>query len=304
MGRNGTTKQVPWYLFPLWGLLALGVLVVIWGLYGKARLCGQTAKARQAKRAVTHGCALALGQDLTRHHCFRYCNRRSLPPGYFRRAAASLSDGAVYLVLTQSNSPAGEVIGLVTDRTYNHVSLALDRDLHTLVSYNGGDGIAPPGLNPETLGGLLRRPGAAARLYRLPATRAQKQILLRRLGKIDQEGSAYNLLGLLVPYARQPNIMVCSQFVYRLLKLAGLGYFFKDPFRVRPTDFVELAPPGRLTFVGEIRAAARQDGLGEDPIPVLPPAGSSGRRNPPAAPAFPQQAIDIPGKVHYNIFDF
>lgn len=83
MGRNGTTKQVPWYLFPLWGLLALGVLVVIWGLYGKARLCGQTAKARQAKRAVTHGCALALGQDLTRHHCFRYCNRRSLPPRLF-----------------------------------------------------------------------------------------------------------------------------------------------------------------------------------------------------------------------------
>ena len=164
MGRNGTTKQVPWNLFPLWGLLALGVLVVIWGLYGKARLCGQTAKARQAKRAVTHGCALALGQDLTRHHCFRYCNRRSLPPGYFHRAVASLSDGAVYLVLTQSNSPAGEVIGLITDRTYNHVSLALDRDLHTLVSYNGGDGIAPPGLNPETLGGLLRRPGAAGRL--------------------------------------------------------------------------------------------------------------------------------------------
>ena len=80
MGRKGTTERVPWYLFPLWGLLALGVLGVVWVIYGKARLCGQPAKARQAKLAVAHGCALALGQDLPRHHCFRYCNRRSLPP--------------------------------------------------------------------------------------------------------------------------------------------------------------------------------------------------------------------------------
>ena len=89
------------------------------------------------------------------------------------------------------------------------------------------------------------------RVYRLAATRDQKQIMLRRLGKINQEGSAYNLLGLAVPYARQPNIMFCSQFVYRLLRLAGLTYFHKDPFHVRPTDFVEWDDQGRLEFVAE-----------------------------------------------------
>ena len=52
MGRKGTTERVPWYLFPLWGLLALVLLCVVWGIYGKARLCGQPAKARQAKLAA------------------------------------------------------------------------------------------------------------------------------------------------------------------------------------------------------------------------------------------------------------
>ena len=104
----------------------------------------------------------------------------------------------------QSKSPAGEVIGLFTHRDYNHISLALDADLDTLVSYNGGEGIAFPGLNRETVPGLARRAGASLLVYRLPATRHQKQIILRRLGKINQEGSAYNLLGLLFPWPGSP----------------------------------------------------------------------------------------------------
>ena len=90
---------------------------------------------------------------------------------------------------------------------------------------------------------------ASLLVYRLPATRHQKQIILRRLGKINQEGSAYNLLGLLFPVAWQPNQMFCSQFVYRMLRLAGLHYFRKDPFQVRPMDFVDLDAQGALTLV-------------------------------------------------------
>ena len=252
-GMHGSkgTERVPWYLRPLWALLALGVLGVVWGMYGRARLRGRLAEARQARQVAAHGCALALGRDLTRHNCFRYCNRRSLSPDYFARAAATLSDGYVYLAFARSNSPAGEVIGLFTQRTYNHVSLAFDRDLRTLVSYNGGGGGGAPGLNPETLWGLTSRPGAAVRVYRLAATRDQKQIMLRRLGKINQEGSAYNLLGLVLPYAPQPNTMFCSQFVYGILKLAGLAYFQKDPQQVRPTDLLDWDLKGRLSFVAE-----------------------------------------------------
>lgn len=245
------TEAVPWHLRPLWAILVLGILCVVWGTYGKARLAGRPGKARLARRAASPGCALALGRDLTRHSWFRYCTRRSLSPDYFHRAAAALSDGYVYLAFVRSNSPAGQVIGLFTERPYNHVSLALDRDLTTLVSYNGGGPGAAPGLNPETVAELVHRQGACVRLYRLPATRDQKRIILRRLGKIDQEGSAYNLLGLVLPYAAQPNTMFCSQFVYGILKLAGLAYFQKDPLQVRPTDLLEWDCQGRLEFLRE-----------------------------------------------------
>lgn len=250
------TEGVPWYLRPLWALLVLVILCAVWGIYGKARLSGRPSKARLARRAASPHCALALGRDLTRHSWFHYCTRRSLSPDYFRRAAAALSDGYVYLAFARSNSPACQVIGLFTQQPFNHVSLAFDRDLTTLVSYNGGGAGGAPGLNPETLAQLVHHRGACVRLYRLPATRDQKRIILRRLGKIDQEGSAYNLLGLVLPYTAQPNTMFCSQFVYGILKLAGLAYFQKDPQQVRPTDLLEWDLQGRLSFVAEYPTAA------------------------------------------------
>lgn len=248
MGK-ARTPGAPWYLRPL-ALLIAGVLLCVVGVcYGRARLAGRQAEAQRAGQVARRGCPLALGQDLVRHALFRYQTRASLPRAYFARAEAALGDGYIYLVLAQSKSPAGEVIGLFTHRDYNHISLALDADLDTLVSYNGGEGIAFPGLNRETVPGLARRAGASLLVYRLPATRHQKQIILRRLGKINQEGSAYNLLGLLFSVAWQPNQMFCSQFVYRMLRLAGLHYFRKDPFQVRPMDFVDLDAQGALTLV-------------------------------------------------------
>lgn len=275
MTGSKRTNGVPWYLRPLWALLVLVILCVVWGIYGKARLAGRPIKAKLARQAASPSCTLALGRDLTRHSWFHYCTRRSLSPDYFRRAAASLSDGYVYLAFARSNSPAGQVIGLFTERPYNHVSLALDRDLTTLVSYNGGGPGEAPGLNPETVAELVHRRGSSVRLYRLPATRDQKRIILRRLGKIDQEGSAYNLLGLVLPCTGQPNTMFCSQFVYGILKLAGLAYFQKDPLQVRPTDLLEWDLQGRLEFLREYTHEAAP---ARACSPALPMAYSSTER--------------------------
>ena len=201
---------------------------------------------------MSQGCVYDLGRDLTRHNCFRYCNRGSLSSAYFAQATAALSDGYIYLALTHSNSPAGEVIGLFTGRAYNHISLAFDRALKTLVSYNGGEGGEAPGLNPETLKGLAERKGASVRVYRLAATRHQKQIMLKRLRKINQEGSAYNLLGLLFPMSCQPNIMFCSQFVYAMLRLAGAALFSKEPLAGAPHRLCGVGPPGGAGLCGGV----------------------------------------------------
>ncbi|MDR1970566.1 MAG: hypothetical protein LBQ46_01470 [Treponema sp.] len=190
--------------------------------------------------------------DLPRHNSSRYITRLSLPPLYFVRAYASLDDPHVYLVLSDTGSPASKLIGLFTAADYNHVSLAFDPALETLVSYNGGNGVSSPGLNAERLEHLNRKPGASLAVYRLSAAPAQKRALIDRVRAINLEGSSYNLAGLVTKKSKLPNIMFCSQFVYSVLEDVGMGYFAKGRGHVRPTDFINPAWAGRLEFAGEI----------------------------------------------------
>lgn len=191
-------------------------------------------------------------ESLPRHNSFAYVNNGSLTDEYFRTAEAALDDGSLYLIITKTKSPSSEVIGLFTNRPFNHVSISFDRELRTIISYNGGSKLEPPGLNPEMLKGLTKRDGSTVLLYQLPATHAQKQAMLNKVYEINSEGSAYNLLGLLLKTSFQPNIMFCSQFTYTMLELAGLNYFEKEAAQVRPTDFVELDYYRRLEFIAEI----------------------------------------------------
>lgn len=209
-------------------------------------------KLKKAGKVLSKVCLRETVQDLTRHNSFAYVNNGSLTNEYFNMAEAALDDGYLYLVVTKTKSLSAEVIGLFTNRPYNHVSISFDRELRTIISYNGGDKPEPPGLNPELLKELTKRNGASVLLYRLPASSGQKRMILNKVHEINSEGSAYNLLGLLFKASYQPNIMFCSQFTYTMLELAGLNYFEKDAARVRPTDFVELDYYRNLEFVTEI----------------------------------------------------
>jgi hypothetical protein len=188
--------------------------------------------------------------DLPRHSSSRYITRRSLPAGWFDRVYASLDDPYVYIVLSDTGSPASKLIGLFTSAVYNHVSLSFDRALETLVSYNGGNGVSGPGLNAERLEFLNQKAGASLAVYRLGLKPEQKRALIEYIRAIDEEGSSYNLLGLLTKKSRLPNIMFCSQFVYSLLDKTGLAYFEKEGGEVRPEDFIREGPEfvGRRIF--------------------------------------------------------
>lgn len=212
----------------------------------------KVSKAKKAGKILSKGCLREIIEDLPRYNSFVYINNGSLTNEYFHTAEESLDDGYLYVVLTKSQSPSSEVIGLFTNRTYNHVSISFDRELRTIISYNGGDKLEPPGLNPEILKGLTKRNGSTVLLYRLPATPKQKQLILNKVHEINDEGNAYNLLGLLLKTSYQPNIMFCSQFTYSMLEMAGLNYFEKAATHVQPTDFVELDYYRNLEFIEEI----------------------------------------------------
>lgn len=193
-----------------------------------------------------------IASDLPRHNALNYINKGSLNDEYFKIAEESLNDGYLYVVLSSTGSAAGELIRKVTKKEYSHASLSFDQDLHTIISYNGGENIYEPGLNQEMLEFFNQKEDANIIIYKVKATREQKSHALEEVRKINSLGSSYNLLGLLVPYSHRENIMFCSQFVYTILKTVGLHYFEKKPEDVKPTDFVELDYKRNLEYHSQI----------------------------------------------------
>ncbi|MFC6171291.1 hypothetical protein [Loigolactobacillus jiayinensis] len=192
-------------------------------------------------------------EDLHRHSSVKYINDGSLTDDYFELVAQSLADPYIYLVISNTGSSASEIISLFTQKQYNHASLSFDADLKTIISYNGGEKVYPPGLNAEMVEAFHKKDDASVLVYRLPTTRAQKKLISDQVRAINTTGSAYNLLGLVTKHSYRPNIMFCSQFVYRMLKVAKLDYFDKPAGDVRPTDFIELDYYKKLDFCYEIK---------------------------------------------------
>ncbi|AVK99309.1 hypothetical protein [Pediococcus inopinatus] len=192
-------------------------------------------------------------EDLHRHSSTRYINNGSLTDEYFELANQTLADPYIYLVISNTGSSASEIISLFTQKQYNHASLSFDADLKTIVSYNGGEKVYPPGLNAEMVEAFHKKDDASVLIYQLAVTRAQKQIIIDKIKEINSTGSAYNLLGLVTKHSLRPNIMFCSQFVYQMLKLAHVDYFDKPAGDVRPTDFIELDYYKKLEFCYEIK---------------------------------------------------
>ncbi len=184
---------------------------------------------------------------------FTYINDGHLTKDYFDAATESLNDHAIYIVLSDTGSVPSKVISLFTEKSHNHVSIAFDRDLKTLISYNGGERVHPPGLNAEMLEMFAKKKDATIYIYKLAVTRAQKEKMLNKIVEINEEGSAYNLLGLVLRKSYKPNMMYCSQFVYTLLKYADAHYFEKHPVSIKPTDLVELDYRRNLQFDYEIK---------------------------------------------------
>jgi hypothetical protein len=195
----------------------------------------------------------SLIDDLPRHNSFEYINTKSLPEDYFKYAYETLDDHYIYIILSNTGSAASELISIFTKKKYNHVSLAFDEHIKTIISYNGGEKLYPPGLNYELLKNFNKKSDASIIVYKLKCNREQKKLIIDKIRKINEEGSAYNLLGLILKYSHKPNIMFCSQFVYKMLKDVGLHYFEKKETEVSPMDIIELDYQRKLEYVYEIK---------------------------------------------------
>jgi hypothetical protein len=190
--------------------------------------------------------------DLPKHDSFNYVNSGSLTDEYFLAAEKSLDDPSLYIVISNTGTAASEIISVFTQNQFNHASLSFDVMLETIISYNGGVNVYPPGLNPEMVDFLCKKEDASILIYRLPVTIEQKKLAYDKIKQINQEGSAYNMLGLVTGHSYKPNIMYCSQFVYKILELIGVSYFETEG-TIKPTDLIEKDYHRKLEFVKEIK---------------------------------------------------
>ena len=190
--------------------------------------------------------------DLGNHSSFRYQNRGVLNEHYYNTVLESMNDEAIYLILSNTRTASSRIISLFTENEFNHVSLSFDYELNTLVSYNGGNKRYFPGLNPEKVDDLVKAENSSALVYRLEVTPEQKMAILNKVRNIDNEGSSYNILGLVLNKSFKPNIMYCSQFVYKLLAGAGVQYFIAENNIIKPSDFIEQDYRRSLKFCYEL----------------------------------------------------
>ena len=215
----------------------------------------------QLRKTLTPERLFAIAGEFPRHSVIQYLNGGSLTDEYFSDAESSLSDLHIYIVVSNTGSAASEVISAFTRKQYNHASLSFDRDLKTIISYNGGEKIYPPGLNREMIEFFNKKDDSSLIVYEMDVTREQKTKLIEKVKEINKSGSSYNMLGFVIKKPLRPNIMFCSQFVYNMLKHAGLEYFDKADGSVKPTDLVELDYHRKLKFCYEIYLNNNVEGL-------------------------------------------
>jgi hypothetical protein len=90
-------------------------------------------------------------------------------------------------------------------------------------------------------------------VYSLPITSEKKREIIDKIKEINNQGNAYNILGLIFKYSFKPNIMFCSQFVYKMLKIAEINYFEHKDWQIKPTDLIELDYYRKLKYEYEIK---------------------------------------------------
>jgi len=208
---------------------------------------------KQEKEKIKFNDIVNIMKDMPKHSSFKYINKDSLSDEYFKKAYDTINDNNVYIVLSNTGSAASKLISLFTKKVFNHISISFDSHLETIISYNGGENLYPPGLNPELIEWFNKKDDASIMVYKLDISKSKKRLLIDKVQEINKVGNAYNMLGLILKLSIKPNILFCSQFIYKLFEIADLNYFKKGEGQVKPTDFIELDYYRKLRFAYEIK---------------------------------------------------
>ncbi|MDF2566832.1 MAG: hypothetical protein K0R90_288 [Oscillospiraceae bacterium] len=165
----------------------------------------------------------------------------------------------VYILLTQTGTVVSKIIRKRTNFPYNHVSIALDNELHYLYSFGRKVPRFP------LLAGFVREDvkngfysifkDTRCCVYKISVSEEEYSQLKYAVASFEQncDRYKYNMIGLAgawfnIPLGRKDHYF-CTQFVANVLEVSGIFSFGKDPVMVRPEDF-ENVPNSEIVYKG------------------------------------------------------
>lgn len=165
----------------------------------------------------------------------------------------------VYVVLTETGTLLSRAIKLYTHETFNHASIAFDRELREMYSFGRKRE------NNPFVGGFVHEDPASnlfsnscCAIYACPVSDEQYFMLKRLVQhyKFNKHNYKYNFIGLFGFACRlklkRNNAFFCSQFVATLLEQAGISLDGKSPYFTKPTDLIKL-PNMKFCYLGKMK---------------------------------------------------
>jgi hypothetical protein len=165
----------------------------------------------------------------------------------------------IYLVVSQTGTILSRIVKYVTRDKYNHVSLALDKDLSSLYSF----GRKKP-YNPFVAGFVKESPttGTFGRFKKTVAVVLEVEVEEEIYRSMEDELTCmyehrneyhYNYMGLITAFfgklRPKKNTYYCSEFVQMFLRKYGLGLKKGEKELVCPNDFVNV-DGGKIIYTG------------------------------------------------------
>lgn len=171
----------------------------------------------------------------------------------------------VFVVLVSGNSPAGSAIKWFTDSKWSHAAIGFDSSLKILYSFNlYQDGYNL--VNGFSIEGkelyLKQNRDMRIKVYSLFVTPEQRNMMLNTIVWYieNQNKTKYNFGNIFDiaikkhKYSDDKDKMICSQFVYSILKLANFKVkFTKEDKEVTPADIDKLSNDDRFYCMYEGR---------------------------------------------------
>lgn len=190
---------------------------------------------------------------------------------------------SIYVVLSRSSTVLSRTIRLATRDEYTHAALALDADLELMFSFGRRRASNPfvgcfkrERLDDELYRGMDRLPGV---VMEVPVTPRQRDAVGARVAEflLDSHTYAYNapglVTGLLGRGSEDDRRFFCSEFVYHVLRDAGVCDLGVPRWKVRPQTLLDV--PGTVVYRGDLKRYRAAD-LDTAPIPALTLQGAGG----------------------------